>query len=306
MKKAVFVLAVLLIVTSGCSKEDKTIIIADQYGLAYAPIQVMKGSGILEEMLGEDYTVQWVKLANMAAIREAMVGDSLDVGFMGIPPFLIGVDNDMEWKIMGGLSEAPLGLVVSDPDIKSLEALIGKGKIALPQPGSIQHILLSMTAKDQLGDPTVFDQQLVSMKHPDGMMALGSSDEVIAHYTSPPYLFMELEDDNNHLLTVGTDGTKGEFTFIVGVCRESFYDHEAYDEVMAALEESIALIQERDEATLELLADSYDLDMETLMSYLYHEDMAFGTQVKGVEKFIDFMLEAGYIKEYYEEAEVIW
>lgn len=306
MKKAIFVLAALLIVASGCSKEDKTIIIADQYGLAYAPIQVMKGSGILEEMLGEDYTVQWVKLANMAAIREAMVGDSLDVGFMGIPPFLIGVDNDMEWKIMGGLSEAPLGLVVSDPDIKSLEDLIGKGKIALPQPGSIQHILLSMTAKDQLQDATVFDQQLVSMKHPDGMMALGSSDEVIAHYTSPPYLFMELEDDNNQLLTVGTDGTKGDFTFIVGVCRESFYNHEAYDEVMAALEESIALIRERDEATLELLADSYDLDRETLMSYLYHEDMEFGTQVKGIEKFIDFMLEVGYIKEHYEEAEVIW
>ncbi len=47
-------------------------------------------------------------------------------------------------------------------------------RIALPQPGSIQHILLSMAAEKQLGKHDVFDNQLVTMKHPDGMTALES------------------------------------------------------------------------------------------------------------------------------------
>ncbi len=105
---AILLLAGLL--AAGCKEEAKTIRIAEQYGLAYAPLQVMKEGAYLEEILGDEYTVEWVKLANTAAIREAMLGDGLDVGFMGIPPFLIGVENGMEWKIMTGLSKSPWDL----------------------------------------------------------------------------------------------------------------------------------------------------------------------------------------------------
>jgi len=130
----IIVVGISLVLLAGCKNEPKTVKIADQYGLAYAPIQVMKESGYLEELLGDEYKVEWVKLANTTAIREAMLGDSLDVGFMGIPPFLIGVDNKMEWKIITGLSKSPLGLVTNDMTINSLEDFIGNGKIALPQP----------------------------------------------------------------------------------------------------------------------------------------------------------------------------
>ncbi len=296
----------LVVLMAGCGSEDKKIVVAEQYGIAYAPLTLMKEAGILEEVLGDDYQVEWVKLANMAAIREAMVADSLDVGFMGIPPFLIGLDNDMEWKIMGGLSESPLGLVVSDPEITSLEELLGSGKIALPQPGSIQHILLSMTAKDILGDAKAFDNQLVSMKHPDGMMALLNSDEVVAHYTSPPYLFQELDEASTHLLTKGTDGTKGDFTFIVGVCLESFYEDPAYEPFQEALVQCIDLINKRDEEAISILADAYELEVDTLLDYMGRDGMSYGLEIKGLEKFIGFMVEEEYIKESYEEDQVIW
>ncbi len=307
-KILILITVVLTILTlSGCNKEVKTIKIAEQYGLAYAPLQVMKENGLLEEALGDEYEVEWIKLANTAAIREAMLGDDLDVGFMGIPPFLIGVDNGMEWKIISGLSESPLGLVVNDSSINTLEELVGQGKIALPQPGSIQHILLSMTAKDQLGDATIFDKQLISMKHPDGVLALNAGTEIVGHYTSPPFLFQELQNKDNHLLTVGTDGTKGEFTFIVGVCRENFHnDTKVYNKFNEALNKSIELLNEIDEETLTQLANSYELDKDILTEYLAEDGMAYGTYVKGVDKFIKFMADTGYISKIYTEKEVTW
>lgn len=304
--KGLMLSCLLVVLMAGCGSEDKKIVVAEQYGIAYAPLTLMKEAGILEEVLGDDYQVEWVKLANMAAIREAMVADSLDVGFMGIPPFLIGLDNGMEWKIISGLSESPLGLVVNDPEITSLEELLASGKIALPQPGSIQHILLSMTAKDRLGDAKAFDNQLVSMKHPDGMMALLNSDEVVAHYTSPPYLFQELDEGSPHLLTKGTDGTKEDFTFIVGVCRESFYEDPAYEPFQEALVQCIDLINKRDKEAISILADAYELEVDTLLDYMGREGMSYGIEIKGLEKFMSFMVEEEYIKESYEEDQVIW
>lgn len=303
----ILILTIGIVTMVGCKNDPTTIKIAEQYGLAYAPIQVMKESGYLNELLGDDIEIEWVKLANTAAIREAMLGDDLDVGFMGIPPFLIGVDNQMEWKIMTGLSKSPLGLVTNDSTITSLEDLVDNGKIALPQPGSIQHILLSMAAQKQLGQADIFDKQLVSMKHPDGLMALMSKTDINSHFTSPPYIFKELEGADNHLVISGEEAFGGEFTFIVGVCREGFYSNkEAYDKLNEALLKAIQLINDRDQATLELLADSYELDMDTLVSYLYHEDMDYSQSVVGVQTFSDFMHEVGYLDQTYKEKDVIW
>lgn len=305
--KIIVLLCICLTAITSCKNEPKTIKIAEQYGLAYAPIQVMKESGYLEELLGDDYTVEWVKLANTAAIREAMLGDSLDVGFMGIPPFLIGVDNQMEWKIISGLSKSPLGLVVNDPSITTLEDLVGDAKIALPQPGSIQHILLTMAAQDELGDPSVFDNQLVSMKHPDGLLALLAGNDISGHFTSPPYIFKELEEENHKLLVSGNEAFGGEFTFIVGVCREEFYNNDVpYAALQEALEKAMDDIDNKNEEALVLLGTSYELDRETLMSYLYHEDMSYGSEVVGVQRFSDFMLDVDYISEAIIEKDVIW
>lgn len=296
-----------LLSLSGCKNEPKTIKIAEQYGLAYAPIQVMKEMGYLEELLGEEYSVEWVKLANTAAIREAMLGDSLDIGFMGIPPFLIGVDNQMEWKIMSGLSKSPLGLVSNDGDITSLKELVDNGKIALPQPGSIQHILLAMAAEKELGDSTIFDKQLVSMKHPDGFMALLAGTDIKGHFTSPPYLFQELEEENNHLVLSGNDAFGGEYTFIVGVCREEFYKNDyPYIKFQEALKKAMDDINNRNEEVLEVLAISYELDVEGLKNYLYHEEMCYGTDVVGVQAFSDFMFDVGYLNKSIKEKDVIW
>lgn len=303
---AILCICVLLGAT-GCENKVKTIKIAEQYGIAYAPLQIMKENQLLEEALGDGYQVEWVKLANTAAIREAMLGDSLDIGFMGIPPFLIGVDTGMDWKMMSGLSESPLGLVVNDPAIEDLAMLKDNGKIALPQPGSIQHILLAMAAKKQLGDAKAFDQQLISMKHPDGVMALNAGTEVVGHYTSPPFLFQELDQKQNHLLVDGIDGTGGPFTFIVGVCREELYENkEVYNAFLEGLSRSVTMLNNREEKIIQQLAKVYELDEDVLISHLNQEGMSYNLDIKGVDLFIEFMYNEGYLENELMKKDLIW
>lgn len=300
-------LVVIMGLTACGNNENEEVVIAEQYGLAYAPIQIAKELGYFEANMPEGVSVKYAKLANTAAIRESMLGGSLDVGFMGIPPFLIGRDQGMDWKIMMGLNRSPLGLVVKNPDITSPEDLLTKGKIALPQPGSIQHILLSMYAKKTLGTADAFDQQLISMKHPDGYQALLNDPKVVAHFTAPPYIFQELDEEGSFLMVDGEEAMGGEFTFIVGVCEEDFYKEKAhYKAVTKSIEDAMAYMRDHPEETVQILSKVYELDETTVEDYIYNKGMVYETKVSGVETFIDFMYEAAYLEELVEESEVVW
>lgn len=307
VKKYIFILFATAVLTGCRAHNPAEIKIAEQYGLAYAPLQIMKTKGFLERELGEKYTVEWIKLANTAAIREAMLAEDLDVGFVGIPPFLIGLDQGMPWGIMTGLSISPVGLVTDDPNIQTLEDLLDKGKIALPQPGSIQHILLSMAAKKNLGKADIFDRQLISMKHPDGYQALLADTEVKAHFTSPPYLFQELDQPSTHLIVTGEEAAGEPFSFIVGVSQDSFLKNtKQYSAFMNALSQSIEYMQDFPEETVQILSERYGLEPAVIDDYLYHRGMIYQQEVVGLDHFISFMEQEGYISKHYSKEEVIW
>lgn len=308
MKIMAIILVVLVaMMATGCGQEtSKEIVVAQQYGLAYAPIVIMREKGFLEQE-AQGYEVRWEKLGNTAAIREAMLTDNLDIGFMGIPPFLIGVDQSMEWKIISGLCVSPLGLMTNDAEVKSLDQLVDAGKIALPQPGSIQHILLAMAAENSFGDAQYFDHQLISMKHPEGYQAMMTSSDIKAHFTSPPYLFQEEDSINMTRLLSGDEAFGGEFSFIVGVCRAGFKeDQVAYEAFEKALAQSIEFISDNKEESIELLADAYELPRSTLEDYIYHRDMIYTQEVLGLQRFADFMEKVNYIHDPLKEEALIW
>ena len=293
--------AVFLLLFS-CSRSE-TVTMAEQYGLAYAPLQVMRAKGYFEQQApGVD--IQWVKLGNTAAIREAVLAGEVDLGFMGLPPFLIGADKGMDWKLIAGLSICPVGLVagkaVTGAD-GGFESLQPGHKIALPQPGSIQHILLSMAAEREYGDAARFDEGLVTMKHPDGMAALLSG-AVKAHFTSPPYIFLENEataPDGSRFRTIlsGTEAFGGQFTFIGAMAAGDFLkkEPELLKAFLRALDQSINYIKEDKIGAAELLSESYDLPAGQILEYLEDEEMIYTTEVYGLGHFISFMNRYGYL-----------
>jgi len=304
----------LTVLIAGCSKPDELQIrVAEQYGLAYAPIQIMQEKGFLEAALhnvaaaDQPVHVEWIKLANTAAIQEAMLADQLDVAFVGIPPFLIGRDQGMPWSIFTGLSECPVELLSNDPAITDLKSLADAGKIALPQPGSIQHILLAMAAEQQLSDATRFDRQLVAMKHPDGLQALLSGQDIVAQFTAPPYNFIAAETPGIEVILSGEEAFGDSFSFIVGIAEDAFLQDDVRRQAFqVALDQSIQFMAENPAETVEILAASYELPSEQTQLYLYGRRLVFGTSIRGVDHFAEFMQKTGYLEKAYGQNDVVW
>ncbi len=303
---SVVVMAVLLLVRGAGSEGDvKELRIAEQYGLAYAPVTIMKHYELLEEAL-PGYEVSWTRLTNAASIREAIVANRLDIGFMGVPPFLVGVDRDMDWRIFSALSEVPVGLVTLSEELSTLSDLAAaRGRIALPQPGSIQHILLSMAAEARFGRADYFDDQLVTLSHPDASQALVQGAGVDAHFATPPYLMELTGNHGGRVVLSGTDAFGGAFTFAVGVAEAEFLAQNP-DVVAAfetALSESISRLYS--ENSLTVLADFYGISPEETRQQLNQEGMRFGEPLRGVETFSRFMAETGYLSEDLAETRIL-
>ncbi len=306
---SIVLLSVLQILFFSCSGAGE-VTIAEQYGLAYAPLQIMRSQGFFEK-LEPEIEVKWVKLGNTAAIREAVLADEVDLGFMGLPPFLIGADKGMDWKLVSGLSICPVGLVAGEaiPDFSSLTP---RHRIALPQPGSIQHILLSMASERKYGDAARFDKALVTMKHPDGMTALISG-AVDAHFTSPPYIFMENDTeaaDGSGFKTIlsGFDAFGGEFSFIGAMADGTFIEENPglLKSFLKALEQSVDFINANPAKSAEILAGIYNLPEKQIFQYINREDMKYTTELYGLENFILFMHENGYLSEKINPGDVLY
>jgi len=315
MKKYISIIIILfvsLFFLTACENSnadvDNSIVIAEQYGLAYAPVQLIKELGLLEKT-DKNLKIEWKQLSNTTSIRESMLAGEVDIAFMAIPPFLIAKDKGMQWKIISGLSESPLGLMTNRDNIKSTADFKAEDKIALPQPGSIQHILLSMSAQRDFKAADKFDDQLLTMNHPDAMNALLAGREVTAHFASPPYLFLESKENGIKKLLSGKEAFGGDFTFIIGVSTEEFYQKESqnYNLFLEALRESINFIENNRIKSSELLADNYGLTQAEMLEYLNWPGMKFSSEIKGLEEFIAFMSKEGYLtKNSYQRSELIF
>ena len=310
MKKIVIIGFIFLtLLVSACSGQEskKEIRIAEQYGIAYAPVQIMRHKAFLEEEI-PGVKVSWEQMINTAAIREAMVADKLDVGFMAIPPFYIGWDKGMDWKIFTGLSTVPVGLVASK-DINSLKDITNDHRIALPQPGSIQHILLSMASDREFNDPNKMDNLLVTLSHPDGMNALLAGNEINVHFTSTPYLETELKNNDYHQILSGEEAFGGDYSFIVGVTTKKFHDgrSDLYKGLNRAMAKSIDFINENPHEAADILTEYFDLPREEILEYITSESTNYSSKVKGTRKFSDFMHKTEYIsKSYNDIKEILW
>jgi NitT/TauT family transport system substrate-binding protein len=320
------VFAVLLVVIlfttllSGCSRQEagedraqagergelSTIRVAKQFGLVYAPLMVAEKIDFFSKY---GLKVEWLTLGSGGAVREAMAANELDVAFMGIPPYLIGWDKGLPAKIAAGYVVIPVSLVTYDPDINTLKDFKPEHKIAVPSPGSIQHILLSMALEKQVGDPNTLDDNLVALPHPDGAQAMLAKKDVVAHFTTPPYLFEELNQPGYKVVVDGFEAFGQDFNFNVALVTQSYHDNnpQGYAAFVQGLNEAMNWVNEHKEETAELLAPEFKIEKEKLLKYLTAEGVNYTTAPYGLMGFADFMKEAGYISKVPESlSEIAW
>jgi NitT/TauT family transport system substrate-binding protein len=134
------------------AQAEGTIRIAEQFGIGYLPLQMMRDRGLIEKHgaeAGIDITVEWATFSGGQAMNEALLSNSVDIGSGGVGPCSCIWDRtNGDVKGIAAINDMPLFLNSNDPDLQSLEDFTADHKIAVPAAGvSIQSRMLQMAAR---------------------------------------------------------------------------------------------------------------------------------------------------------------
>ena len=273
--------------------------IVQQYGMAYAPLKVIQEKGLIEENYDGDVEVNFQTLNSGASINDAFVAGDVDVGLMGVAPAITGSLNEgVPYKICTNVSAQPHRLMTNDPNIKTLKDIGEKDQIALVNIGSIQHILLAMAAKEQLGDAHALDNNIAAMAHPDGMTALLNG-SVKCQLTTSPFVFKEAEEEGiSEVEAIESVWPEGN-SFIVAVASTDLHDNnpELYEAVLAAFNDATAFMNDDPEAAAEMLCVDEDVDAATYLEWLNDPACSYSTNLTGVSTMAKFMTEEGFLED---------
>lgn len=291
---------------AGAAADGGTLTVAYQYGLAYAPLTIMQEQGLIEKNYNGNLKVEWINLNSGSAINEGVVSGDIDVANMGVGPFITGVTAGIPYKMYGTIAAQPHKLMTNNDSINSLSDITADQKIALVNIGSIQHILLGMMAKQQLGDPHALDNNLVAMAHPDGMSALlaGSVD---CQLTTSPYIFMEAKEEGIHEVAGLEEVWPQGNAFIVGLVSDDLVENrpDVYEAVVAATQEAMDFLNNNQEEAAAILCEKEDVTAETMLEWMQDPGCAFDMKLPGVMDMAEFMAEAEFIEKAPESFEAI-
>lgn len=293
------VLSVMLIGCGEKKEENKTINIAYQYGLAYAPLTIAKEQALIEKeyekLTGEKVEIIWTQMSSGADINTGIASKSISVGFMGVGPAVTGVMNNVGYKIFTNLSGAEHGIMTNNPDIKELKDIIGsEHQIALVNIGSIQHVILAKALAHQGLDPHALDSNIVAMKHPDGMASVQSK-SIACHLTTNPYIYKEREDANLFEVSGISDVWDVTSSFIVGVASLDLYenDRQLYEAICSAFEQAVDYINNNLEEAAKITSQTDGNTLEDEIKYM--SSSYYSTETKGIFDLAGFMSENGFI-----------
>lgn len=278
--------------------------IAEQFGIGYLPLQMMRDRDLIEKHgaeAGIDITVEWARFSGGQAMNEALLSNSVDVGSGGVGPLLLIWDRtNGDVKGIAAINDMPLFLNANDPELRSLEDFTADHRIALPAAGvSIQARVLQMAARDQLGAWDALEVNQVSLPHPDATAQMISQVAGIsAHLSSPPFQYQQLQHEHIHNVMSSYD-VLGRHTFNSVWARTSFRENNpvTYQAFLDALNEAMELIaaDPEDAADTFIRVTGSGLERDFILGMIEDPDIGFTTTPNNTMRFAEFMHEIGVL-----------
>ncbi|MFL5290317.1 MAG: ABC transporter substrate-binding protein [Myxococcales bacterium] len=308
------ILVLALVIGLGAARAEPTEIrIAEQYGLAFLPLMIMRDQRLIERQAArvglDKLEVRWARMGAVSAINDALLSGELDFAAGGVPSLVLlwaktrGSPGAV--KGVAALGDIPNELIVKRPGVKSVRDLGPDDKIAVSAVKiSNQAIALQMAAAQQFGSENweKLDALTVGMPHPDAAVALLSgSGAITGHFSSPPFLERELRAPGMHSILSTYDVLGGPATLNVIWTRAAFHDAhpKAYQAFAAALEEAMEILN-RDKraaaATYQRMTKASET-VEEITAMLQDPRLVFTLTPHRVLRTADFMHRTGRVKE---------
>lgn len=283
--------------------EGSQVRIAQQFGVNYLPLTVMKKMRLVEKQaqsagLGT-VSVSWAQFGSGSAMNDALLAGDLDFASGGVGPLLKIWDKSkgqFDVKGVASLGSMPMYLSTINPNIRTVSDFTTKDKIALPAAKvSIQAIVLEMASAKAFGDAHFdkLDGITVSMKHPDAMAALLTrTTEITAHFANSPFQEQELQTPGVHKVLSSYD-VLGPSTLNSLYTTARFHDAnpKTYRAVLAALNEAIDIINRDKKAAARIYVEEEHskLSAEFIEKILAQPGFVVTATPQGIMKYADFM-----------------
>lgn len=285
---------------------------AKGFGIPYLPVIILEEQGLVEKhtkLLGLPETkARFIQLASGAAMTDALISGNLEYATGGPGPLLTVWDKtrtSLNVRGIAAISSIPIYLNTINPKVKTIRDFSDADRIAVPSVKiSTQAVTLQIAAEKEFGrgKHDVLDKLTVSMAPPDGhnaMMSKGT--EINANFTSPPFMYLQLQ--NNHARTVLSSYSvmEGPTTFILMWTSQKFHDanprhHQA---VLNALEEANKYIKENPRGAAEAFIKNQKskLDLAFVQEMIANPENRFTTTPQNLMKYADFMSRIGSLKQ---------
>lgn len=278
------------------SRLPEQIAIAYQPSITYAPLMIVKYQEALEKQF-PSITFRWRELANISTIQKQVLANKLHVVAGDTETFLIGRDNQINWKLLASLNHTDLWLVVNNSKIKSLKDFKPGIKIGVPSRNSIQAILLRQAAKKELGNSAALDNHIIEIPHNLGLQAL-KNNKIAGHFTTPPFQFKEVEAGGRVILK--SADIFGEISTANLFMKEDFY--QKYPNFAKALYSAVSkatkLLNEEPDKAAKVLENEgrSKISRKQFKKWITNEALQYSVFPKGVLRQAKLMFDVGVLE----------
>ena len=257
------------------------------------PTIIEKDQGIFEKELG--VPVEYAELTSGADQTQALASGDVQVLYaVGATSVILSAANGADIKVLNMYSRSPKAFCMysKDESLTTPESLKGK-TIAGPTGTNLHELLVSYLAQ---ADMALDDVNYVNMSIPDAKAGLdGGSVDVALLAGATAY---NAEQQGYHLVADG----EGLISALIAVATtQKFYDEhpDVIKKLNAAQEEIASYMADNQEATMETVAATLDLDVDAVKEMYGFYD--FSTEItdadkEGFQKTADFMYESGMIE----------
>ena len=257
------------------------------------PTILEKDQGIFEKELG--VPVEYAELTSGADQTQALASGDVQILYaVGATSVILSAANGADIKVLNMYSRSPKAFCMysKDESLTTPESLKGK-TIAGPTGTNLHELLVSYLAQ---ADMTLDDVNYVNMTIPDAKAGLdGGSVDVALLAGATAY---NAEQQGYHLVADG----EGLISALIAVATtQKFYDEhpDVIKKLNAAQEEIASYMANNQEATMETVAATLDLDVDAVKEMYGFYD--FSTEItdadkEGFQKTADFMYESGMIE----------
>lgn len=298
-------MALALLLPLAARAETAQVTVAEQYGIAYLPLTVMRDQGLLEKRLKEAglaSPVRWSVFSGSSAMTDAVLSGGLDFASGAFANFIV------VWSKTRGavravvpLPAVPLYLLTTQPGVNAIADLGPGSHIAVPTVGvSTQAFLLQHEAVRLFGPKEYkrFDALTVAMAHPDAAnMLLSGRTELNGHFSAPPFQALEMKAPAVRRIASSYEILGGKHTSSVVWASTRFHDQNprAYEAFVRAYADAVRLIQSdpRLAAEIYLRQNKSKEDLDTVLASVTDPEFEYGLTPLRLEAIVQLLTETG-------------